>query len=80
MKATIVKNEIEVSHAIRPDVNREFLTVKCPNGWDDVKKLTNKVLTFEGRKFTYCSWNSDRNVANFSRFLSGGETNHATIN
>jgi hypothetical protein len=79
MTATIAKNEIEVSHCVRPDVNREFLTVKCPEGWDDVKKLTNKVLTYEGRKFVYCSWNSDRNVANFSRLLSGGETNFATI-
>ena len=47
----------------------EFLTVDCPNDWDDVKKPTKKVLLFEGRRFTFCSWNSDRNVANFNRRL-----------
>jgi len=28
-------------------------------GWDDVKKLTKKVLIYNGRKFVFCSWNSD---------------------
>jgi len=80
MKATICPKEIEVKHSIRPDVNREFLTVQCPNGWDDVKKISNKVLTYDGRKFVYCSWNSDRNVANFFAFLSGESVKVATIN
>jgi hypothetical protein len=67
--ATVNPNEIKVTHSVRPDVNREFLTIDCPNGWDDVKKLTKKVLTFEGRKFTFASWNSDYNYASFVRLL-----------
>jgi len=69
MTATIAQNEIEVVHSIRPDVGREFLTVKVPNGWDDCKKIVNKVLTFENRKFTWTGWNSDRNEAFFFRPL-----------
>jgi hypothetical protein len=67
MNATIVPNEIKVSYSNREDVGREFLTVSCPEGWDDVKKLTNKVLTYDGRKFTFTGWNSDRNEAYFAR-------------
>lgn len=78
-KATIVQNEIEVQHTVRQDVGREFLTVECPNGWDDVKKLTKKVLLFDGRKFTFTSWNSDRNVANFVRLLDGSLQSIAKI-
>jgi hypothetical protein len=70
MKAQIVPDEIEVHHSSRPSVGREFLTIDCPNGWDDVKKLTKKVLTYQGRKFTYCSWNSDRNECTFFRMLN----------
>jgi len=69
--ANINPKEIAVTHTVRPDVNREFLTVECPNGWDDVKKLTKKVLTYEGRKFTFCSWNSDYNYASFVCPLNG---------
>ena len=79
MKATICPNEIEVTHNARPEVNREFLIVKVPNGWDDCQKIVNKVLTFEGRKFTWTGWNSDRNEAFFFRILSGGEVKIATI-
>ena len=67
MNATIHANEIPVSHSIRPEVNREFLTVSCPNGWDDVKKISKKVLTFENKKFTFTGWNSDRNEAYFAK-------------
>jgi hypothetical protein len=67
MKATIAQKEIAVSHSIRPDVGREFLTVSCLDGWDDVKKLTKKVLTFEKKKFTFCGWNSDSLECYFSK-------------
>lgn len=73
MNATIVPNEIKVRHSIRPDINREFLTIDCPEGWDDVRKLTRKTLSFDGRKFTYTGWNSDRNECFFSRSLTGIE-------
>jgi hypothetical protein len=71
MKATNDPKEVAVRHSIREDVGREFLTVDCPEGWDDVKKLVKKVLTFEGRKFAYTGWNSDRNEAFFARPLDG---------
>ena len=80
MAASILKNEIEVTYSIRHNVNREFLTINVTNGWDDVKKISNKVLTFENRKFTWSGWNSDTNKAFFFRILSGGVISVATIN
>ena len=51
---------------VRPSGTRpEFLTVSVPNGWDDVAKLTGKVLEFEGRRYGFTGWNSDRNEAYF---------------
>jgi len=58
-------NELKVTYNERPDVGKDFLTFDI-EGWDDVKKICKKVLTYEGRKFTYCSWNSDYNYCNFS--------------
>lgn len=63
-------NEIHVIHTVRPDVNREFLTVSCPNGWDDVKHIKDKILTYDGRKFSYTGWNSDRNECFFAKPLN----------
>jgi hypothetical protein len=71
MKAQILPNEIPVLHSYRACIGREFLTVQCPEGWDDVKKIKNKVLLFEGRKFTYTGWNSDRNEAFFTGPING---------
>jgi hypothetical protein len=69
--ASIASNKIAVSHTVRPDVDREFLTLNVPDGWDDVKKLTNKVLTYEGRDFIFSGWNSDVNQAYFVRLING---------
>jgi hypothetical protein len=68
--ATVSPNEIKVRHSVRTDVGREFLTIDVPNGWDDVKKITHKVLTYEGRKFVFTGWNSDRNECFFFRMLN----------
>lgn len=68
MKATIAPLEIAVKHSVRPDVGREFLSFPI-DGWDEVKKLTKKVLLFEGRKFTFSCWNSDRMECVFVRGL-----------
>ena len=57
--ATISKNEIAVVYSDRPEINREFLTIDVPNGWDDVSKLTKKVLNYKGKKFVFTGWNSD---------------------
>lgn len=69
--ASIATNKISVSHTIRTDMDREYLTLNVPEGWDDVKKLTNKVLTYEGRDFIYSGWNSDVNQCYFVRLING---------
>jgi len=71
MNATIAPNEIAVTYSTRADVDREYLTIDVPNGWDDVKKLTKKVLIYDGRKFTFSAWNSDTLKCYFVRPRSG---------
>jgi hypothetical protein len=67
MTATILPNAFSITHSIRPDVNREFLSFSVPNGWDDVKELTNKILVHEGNEYKFSGWNSDRNDCFFFR-------------
>ena len=74
MNATLVPNEIPVRHSVRPDVNREFITFSVPNGWDDVKKVCHKVMLFDGRRFVFSGWNSDRNECFFFRLIDGKTT------
>jgi hypothetical protein len=69
MKASILTNDIPVVYSHRPDVAREFLTIDVPAGWDDVKKICKKVLSYDGRKFTFTGWNSDTNQCYFARSL-----------
>lgn len=69
MKATTSQNEIPVEYSNRPDVGFEYLIINVPEGWDDVKRLTKKVLTYDGRKFTFSGWNSDTLKCYFSRRL-----------
>jgi hypothetical protein len=71
MKATIALEEIPVRHNVRTDVELEFLTIDCPNDWDDVKKISKKALLFDGRRFTFSGWNSDRHECYFSAPLGG---------
>jgi hypothetical protein len=70
MNATISPNQIAVTHSVRPDVGREFLKFDI-TGWDDVEKLTKKVLVFDGREFVFSGWNSDYNYCCFYRMLDG---------
>jgi hypothetical protein len=79
MIATTNSNEIKVSYSIRPDVGREFLCVDCPNGWDDVKKISKKILTYNGKKFSFTGWNSDRNEAYFAKPINE-DCDYARIN
>jgi hypothetical protein len=72
MKASILPNDISVVYSYRPDVAREYLTIDVPNGWDDVKKISKKVLSYDSRKFTYTGWNSDTLKCHFVRSLVGG--------
>lgn len=78
MQATIHPKEIAVVYSERPDVNRDYLTVSVENGWDDVKKIKDKILTYEGRKFTFTGWNSDRNECFFVA-PHGESAKYATI-
>lgn len=62
--ATIAKNAIAIT-----DTSQEgfpHITIDCPNGWEDVSKLTRKVLAYNGRHWTFIGWNSDRNVCFFT--------------
>lgn len=68
--AKILKNEIPVRHSVLAEINREFLEIAV-EGWPDVEKISKKVLEFEGKKFTYSGWNSDRNVCYFARPIEG---------
>lgn len=68
MKATILPDEIAIQYSLRPDVQREYLSFSI-SGWDEVKKLVKKVLLYDGRKFVYSCWNSDRMEIIFYRML-----------
>lgn len=78
-EAEIAEGKIAVRHSVRHEVNREYLTVDCPNGWDDVKKITKKVLMFGGREFTFTGWTSDRNEAFFCRGIDSTTPTFASI-
>lgn len=67
MKPTIVENAVQVYYYSKPELNREYLKIDVPNGWDDVKKLTKRVLNYNDRLFTFTGWNSDRNECYFVR-------------
>jgi len=64
--ASISANKIVIdSYDVRSDIGTEFITINVPNGWDDVRKFTNSVLTFENKDFAFTGWNSDTNKAYF---------------
>ena len=68
--ATIDKDLLPIQRVIRGNESglgdgRSWLEISIPNGWDDCKKLTKKVLIFNGETFVWRSWNSDRNVCYF---------------
>lgn len=63
MNITLDSKEIRAEHRVYK--TEEWLTISVPNGWDDVKKIHNKVLTYDGKKFLFTGWNSDRNECFF---------------
>jgi hypothetical protein len=65
MNATVIPNEFPVRYSKRE--NTEFITFDVPNGWDDVKKVCKKVLSYDGKKFTFSCWNSDDLYCSFRR-------------
>jgi hypothetical protein len=70
MNHATVSPLVPVAYSYRPDMGLEFLTLDVPNGWDDVKKLTNKTLSFHDKTFTFSGWNSDSLKCYFSRSTS----------
>ena len=65
MNATISKNEVAVVYSSRDGI--EYLTIDIPNGWDDVAKLTKKVLRYDGKPFVFTAWDSDKLKCYFVR-------------
>jgi hypothetical protein len=49
-----------------------YIEIQVPHGWDDVKKLVNKVIEVNQLDFSYTGWNSDICIAYFRH-------NHRTI-
>jgi hypothetical protein len=47
--------------------NANHITLSVPNGWDDVKHLSKKVLDYAGKTFVFTGWNSDTNQIYFKR-------------
>jgi hypothetical protein len=61
--ATTSTRHLPAVHSVRG--NQHWLTIPVPNGWDDVRPLTAKVLLFGDRTYAFRSWDSDRNEAYF---------------
>lgn len=65
MNATILQNQIPVIPTERD--GDKWLIIQVPNGWNDVKQLTKKVLEYNGEKYIWTGWNSDTNQAYFKQ-------------
>jgi len=63
-EARIAVNKVTVTKPISIEGDL-YIEVQVPHGWDDVKKLVNKVIEVNGLDFCYTGWNSDRNIACF---------------
>jgi hypothetical protein len=64
MNATIIPNEIPVIRQTTDADGTGWLYIKIEDkdgdgGWTDVKRTYRKVLEYDGRKYTWISWNSD---------------------
>jgi hypothetical protein len=62
--ATVSPNEIAARYSFREGFGH-FLNISVPAGWDDVKKISKKILRHDGRAYTFTGWNSDRNECFF---------------
>ena len=62
--ATIETNLIAVEPTT-DESGHKWLKIQVPNGWDDCKKLTKKVLKYNGETYVWRSWNSDYNYCYF---------------
>jgi hypothetical protein len=64
--------ELEHNHVAVQLTAGGVLVVGVPDGWDDVKRLVEKVIDFNDTKYCYSGWNSDRNEAYFKPSASFG--------
>ena len=63
-EARITTNKVTVTKPISIEGDL-YIEVNVPNGWDDVKKLVNKVIEVNNIDFGYTGWNSDKCIAYF---------------
>ena len=70
-EARIAVNKVTVTKPISIEGDL-YIEVQVPHGWDDVKKLVNKVIEVNQLDFSYTGWNSDKCIAYFRH-------NHRTI-
>jgi hypothetical protein len=68
VKVTSNPNEITARFSRRHDVDRCFLCIDIDpeNPYGEIKRMSRKVLNYEGHKFVFAGWNSDRNEAYFT--------------
>lgn len=67
MNATIATDRMPVTAHVSPGGGVTFLIASVPEGWDDVKKIMGKVLTFNGEFFKFTGWDSDKGEAYFKK-------------
>jgi hypothetical protein len=60
-----VETLVPVTPITRADDGSKWLRISIPNGWDDVRKICKRVLSFEGATYTFASWNSDTMLCHF---------------
>ena len=68
--AVVVANALPIVNMYPLNVapeHADHITLSVPNGWDDVKTLSRKVLEYAGNTFTFTGWNSDTNEIYFKR-------------
>lgn len=70
--AKVETTMIPITPVVRDDTH--WLQISIPNGWDDVCKIRKRVLSYEGRTYTFASWNSDTLLCHFK-----ASTNVATF-
>lgn len=63
--AKVETTMIPITPRFREDDGSHWLQIDIPNGWDDVRKICKRVLSFEGRTYVFASWNSDTMVCSF---------------
>ncbi len=63
-EARIAVNKVTVTKPISIEGDL-YIEVQVPHGWDDVKKLVNKVIEVNQLDFSYTGRNSDKNIAYF---------------